>query len=321
MNNFSRRRFMKDAAASLAGITMAMNGAAKELPTGAASENFVESQATLSFDLMKEVAKYPKVDSHVHVSLGSKGPEDNDEFFDRLGFTRMFISRPVNKKEAPPAAFIQSNDMMYDAMKKYPGKMTGMFTLNPMYKKESLEEIKKRVDQGFVGLKVYYQVKINDPLFYPIIEKMIDLKMITLMHAEATLGTGGYRMKYDKKRMPNTSIPEDFVDIAKRYPEAMFQYAHTGGGPDWEYALKALKHSPNVYIDTSGSNNEENMIDFAVREVGEDRLFFGTDNMYFQGVGKILSSNLTDVQKRKLFCDNYNNILKKSGNQINISNK
>lgn len=315
MSNFSRRKFVRDSLTSLAGITIARNGAAEKLQK---YESFEKSHipSSLRFDLMKEVMKFPKIDSHVHVSLGRKGPEDNDEFFDRLGFTRMFISRPVTAKEAPPAAFRHSNDLMYAAMKKYPGKMIGMFTLNPIYLKESLEEINKRVDQGFVGLKVYYHVKINDPLFYPVIEKMIDLKMITLMHAEATLGTGGYRMKYDKKRMPNTSIPEDFVDIAARYPEAMFQYAHTGGGPDWEYACKVLKHSPNVYIDTSGSNNEENMIDFAVNQVGIDRLFFGTDNMYFQGVSKILCSGLTDLQKKKLFFDNYNNVLKKGGYQI-----
>ena len=315
MGNFSRRKFVKDSVASLAGLTVAMNGAANVLPAPEPEENF-SIPSSSGFDLMKEVMKYPKIDSHIHVDLWGQGPEENMKYFDRFGFTRMYISRPVTAKEAPPEAFRHSNDLMYAAMKKYPGKMVGMFTINPQYQKESLEEISKRVDQGFVGLKVYYHVKINDPLFYPIIEKMIRLNMITLVHAEATLGTGGYRMKYDKKRMPNTSVPEDFVDIAKRYPEAMFQYAHTGGGPDWEYACKVLKHSPNVYIDTSGSNNEENMIDFAVSQVGIDRLFFGTDNMYFQGVSKILCSGLTDVQKKKLFFDNYNNVLRKGGYQI-----
>ena len=95
--------------------------------------------------------------------------------------------------------------------------------------------------------------------------------MIILMHAECQLGVGGYRMKYDINRPPSTSIPEDFVDIAARYPEAMFQYAHIGGGFDWEYACKLLKASPNVWVDTSGSNNEEYMIDFALETLGEDR--------------------------------------------------
>jgi predicted TIM-barrel fold metal-dependent hydrolase len=58
------------------------------------------------------------------------------------------------------------------------------------------------------------------------------------------------------------------------------------------------------------------MIDFVVKCLGEDRMFFGTDSSYYQGVGVILSSNLTDNQKKKIFFDNYNNILRKSGRNV-----
>ncbi len=72
------------------------------------------------------------------------------------------------------------------------------------------------MDYGMVGPgELYYQVKINDPLYYPIIEKLIDLKMIIFSHAECQLGVGGYRMKYNGNKAPKTSIPEDFVDVAK----------------------------------------------------------------------------------------------------------
>ena len=140
--------------------------------------------------------------------------------------------------------------------------------------------------------------------------------MIIFIHAECQLGVGGYRMKYNGNKAPNTSIPEDFVDIAKRYPEGIFQFAHIGSTGDWEYECKMLRDFPNVYVDTSGTNNAENMIDFAVEQLGEDRLFFGCDNAYYQGIGKILASNLTDNQKRKIFFDNYNNILKKGGRNV-----
>jgi predicted TIM-barrel fold metal-dependent hydrolase len=58
------------------------------------------------------------------------------------------------------------------------------------------------------------------------------------------------------------------------------------------------------------------MVDFAVKELGEDRVLFGTDNMYFQGVGKVLSSKLSEVQKRKIFFDNYNSILRKGNYHV-----
>ncbi len=137
------------------------------------------------------------------------------------------------------------------------------------------------------------------PLYYPIIEKLIDLKMLVFMHTFCQLGMGGYRMKYDIGRFPNTTLPEDMVDAAKRYPEAMFHFAHIAGGGDWEYECKMLKECPNIYVDTGGSNNEENIIDFAIKHLGEDRIFFGTDDCYHHGVGKILASDTTDSQKTK----------------------
>jgi predicted TIM-barrel fold metal-dependent hydrolase len=188
-----------------------------------------------------------------------------------------------------------------------------MLVVNPTYGKESLEEIKRCVDAGMVGTgELYNHVKINDPSFYPIIEKFIDLKMIMLMHT----AIGYARVKLNAHEPRNISLPEDFVDIAKRYPEAMFQFAHIGGGIDWEYACKALKHSPNVYVDVSGSNNAANMIDLAIKYLGEDRLLFGCDNSFYQGVGHIFSAKLTDAQRKKIFFENYSQILKKGGKNV-----
>jgi predicted TIM-barrel fold metal-dependent hydrolase len=239
---------------------------------------------------MKEVMKYRKIDAHVHIHLPYE-PAYVIKEANRLGIDKLALSIPViGKREANPDEFRENNDLIIKAMKQYPGRITPQLTLNPRYRKESLEEIDRCMDYGFVGLKVYYQVKINDPLFYPIIERCIELKLMILMHAEAELGVGGYRMKYDIDKAPNTSIPDDFVEVAQRYPEAMLQFAHIGGGGDWEY--------------------------MCMRTLGEDRLLFGTDNCFYQGVGKILAANLNERQRKKIFFDNYNNILRKAGNNV-----
>ena len=206
---------------------------------------------------------------------------------------------------------------MIKGVKAYPDRLVGEFTINPTYKKEAIDEINRCVDNGLVGTRLYNQVKISDPLYEPIIEKLSELKMIVFMHGECQLGVGGYRMKYDAGKFPSTSTPEDFVAAAKKFPDANFQFAHIGGGGDWECMCKTFEHTPNIYVDTGGSNNEENMIDFALKYLGEDRLFFGTDNSYYQSVGKVLASNLNEGQKRKLFFDNYNALLKKGGFGVN----
>ena len=312
--NINRRKFVTGTAISAAGILLSER--VMGLPGVDTAQSSAESIAPSSYNIMKDVMKYRKIDAHVHAHLFDGGPESNIAYAEMLGIEKMFISRPAYSGEGTPKDFRAFNDLTLSAMKEYPTRLTGQITVNAIYQKESLEEIDRRIDQGMVGLKVYTQLKINDPLFYPIIEKMIDLKMIIHMHAHCQLGVGGYRMKYDTGIRPNTSIPEDFVGVAVRYPEVMLQYAHIGGGGDWEYACKSFVNHPNIYVDTSGSNNPENMIDFALRMLGEDRLLLGSDNCYYQSVGKILASNLTDVQKQKVFFSNYNSILKKSGRNI-----
>lgn len=306
----NRRKFINASTLSAAG--MLLSGALPAEAAAAEKENSFAKKNT-GYDPVKEILKYKKIDAHNHVHLFDGGPEGNIAFAEKFGITKMIISRPITSGEGTPKDFRGYNDLVLKVMKQFPDRFTGQLTLNVNYQKESLEEIKRCIGEGMIGLKLYHQVKINDPLFYPIIEKFIDLKMIIHMHAHCQLGVAGYRMKYDTGAKPNTSIPEDFVDIATRYPEAMFQYAHIGGGGDWEYACKSFRNHPNIYVDTSGSNNPEHMVDTAVNILGEDRVFFGTDNCYYQSVGKILASSLTETQRRKVFFDNYNHILKKSG--------
>jgi predicted TIM-barrel fold metal-dependent hydrolase len=303
----NRRKFFSDTAMSAAGIFLGSG------ITAIGSEAPPESSA---FNIMKETMKYRKIDSHTHVGLSEdSGPGVQLDFADRLGIEKLVISRPITRQDAPHQEFVDSNDMMIKAMKQFPDRFIAQFTLNPEYRKESIEEIKRCVDQGMVGLKVYYQYKINDPLFYPIIEKMIDLNMVILMHSFCEIGRGGYRTKYGNA-YPNESTPEDFVEVAGRYPQAMLQFAHIGGGGDWEYECKALKAYPNIFVDVSGSNNEGNMINYAIKYLGEDRLFFGSDNSYYQGVSKVLAADLTEEQRKKIFFGNYNNMLRKGGYNV-----
>lgn len=311
--SINRRKFVTGTAATAAGIFLG-----KSLEGMPVQEKADIEAGPSSYDIMKDVFKYRKIDSHAHIYFTEDSPGTQLDHGDRLGIEKQVISRYLSVFPGTPEQFREYNDLTIKAIKKYPDHLLGGFVLNPTYKKESLEEIQRCTDHGMIGTgELYYQVKLNDPLYYPIIEKLIDLKMIIHSHAECQLGVGGYRMKYNGNKAPNTSIPEDFVEVAKRYPEGIFHYAHIGGGGDWEYECKLFRDYPNIYVDTSGSNNSEGMIDFAVEHLGEERLFFASDNSYYQSVGTVLASNLTDVQKQKVFFGNYNKVLKIGGRNVN----
>ena len=309
MRKINRRRFI--GGAGLAGAALVLGQ--QMLRCTPRDKHALAASSAESFNVMKEVMSYRKIDSHAHVYFSDDSPGTQIDFADRLGIEKLVISRPmVPGSKGLPEEFIKCNDLVLKAMKMHPDRFIAQPTINPRFQKESLEEIKRCVDMGTVGLKVYNHVKINDPLFYPIIEKFIDLRMIILMH----VGIGKSRITYDPGEPENVSIPEDFVDVAKRYPEAMFQFAHLAGGEDWEDACNTLKDSPNVFVDISGSNNDANIVDFAVSSLGVDRLFFGCDNSFYQGVGHLLAANLDAGQRQKIFFDNYNNILRKSGRHV-----
>lgn len=302
----TRRKFIKGTAVSAAGVMLVprLKDAPEDLPADA------------SYDLMGEVWKYRKIDSYATSNLSEENLRAQIDFADRFGIEKLFIALPMTEIKNTPDEFVAMNNKVHETVKKFPGRFVGQFTFNPFYKKQSLDEIARCIDRGMVGSRVYHQVKINDPLFYPFIEKFIEMKMIFFMHGEVQLGVGGYRMKYDARKSTTLSTADDFADAARRYPEAMFQYPHLGGGGDWEYVCKAIRNYPNIYVDVGGSDNRENMIDFAVAQLGEDRLFFGSDNSFYQAVGKVMSSNLAEAGKRKIFFGNYNAVLRRGGYHV-----
>lgn len=302
----TRRKFIRGTALS----------AASAMLTPALADSPSATSAKSSYDIMHEVRKYRKIDTYATSNFSADNLRSQIDFADRFHIEKLFIAMPMTEIKNTPDEFIAMNATVYKAMKEYRGRLIGQFTFNPIYKKESLQEIDRCVDRGMIGSRVYHQVKINDPLFFPFIEKFIDLKMIFFMHGEVQLGVGGYRMNYDAGKSRTISGADDFAEAAKRYPEAIFQYPHLGGGGDWEYVCKAIRNQPNIYVDLGGSDNRENLVDFAVELLGEDRLFFGSDNSFYQAVGKILSSNVSEAGRRKIFFENYNSILKRGGYHV-----
>src|SRR5690625_1835434 len=305
MSDIDRRQFLRNSAFSTAGLMMGKNVFNQS--------NSPAEKPSSSYDIMEEVEKYRMIDSHAHVYFSEQSPDIQIAFADRLGIEKLVISRPMaREKEGTPEDFRRCNDLVLECVKQYPDRFIGQMTLNPKFKEESLEEIKRCVDHGMAGLKVYSHVNIAHPSFYPIIEKFIDLDMIILMHH----GIGRARIEPAPTELDTVSTGTDFVEISRRYPEALLQLAHLGGGIDWEAACKAVQDCPNVYVDLSGSNNDANIIDFALEYIGEDRVFFGCANRFFQGVSHMLAADLSESQRKKIFFDNYNNILKKSGNNV-----
>jgi uncharacterized protein len=117
---------------------------------------------------------------------------------------------------------------------------------------------------------------------------------------------------------PN-SMPADFLPFADDFPEATLILAHLGNSGDTVdsselqvRAIQASRHG-NVYVDTSsGQSLLPGLIEWAVGEVGADRLLLGTDTpLYFAPSQRVRidQADLTDAQKQQILWENAQRIL------------
>jgi len=222
----------------------------------------------------------------------------------KQGIDKVCCSYPYTSAKAEPDRIREANDEILASMAQFPGVLLGQCFVNPGFAKEAQDEITRCVvDGGMIGVKLYHQYGIHEPVQFPIIERCIDLGVSILMHA------GHVPAPECLARQPRISSGEHFVDVAQRYPEAMLICGHLGGGGDWEWQIKALRDAPSVYIDTSGSVVDDGMIERVVRDLGADRVLFATDMSQARGVGKMLDADITERQRQKIFGTNFEKIL------------
>lgn len=249
------------------------------------------------------------IDCHGHGSVSGRFKltvKDLIDSLDRYGIDKLCISAPLTARTTPPKDIREANDDILAAVRLHPDRLMGYCFVNPGYAAAAQEEITRCVaGEGMIGLKLYHQYKMNDPVQFPLIERTIDLGVPVLMHA-GWPGTPELR-----EEQPNLATGDQFADVAARYPDALLICGHIGGGGDWERQLKGLRRAPSVYLDTSGSVADAGMIERCVRELGVGRLLFGCDMSVERGLAKVRDAALTAAERQRIFSGNFLRILRK----------
>ena len=202
----------------------------------------------------------------------------------------LVCSLPVSGGSPDPDVIRRKNNIIAEAVDRHPNIIKGMAFVNPGYSREAVAEIERCVNElGMIGIKLYNQYFISDPVLHPVIEKCIELGIPILEHA-------GKQMSLPVDQ-PFISDGTHFAKVAEKYPEAVIIMAHIGGGGDWQWSLKAIADCPNIYTDISGSVYDEGIIEQTVSYLGAERVLFGTDGSFSQGIGKILAANISEKDK------------------------
>lgn len=123
------------------------------------------------------------------------------------------------------------------------------------------------------------------------------------------------------------SYPEDFVPFADRYPDLRLILAHLGNSDDGSVSrqVHAIRqaHNGNLYVDTSSARSMfSGLIEWAVEQIGHDRVLFGTDTpLYWAGAQKarIETAGLDETAKHAILYENAVSLLPLDRNETPAS--
>ena len=247
-------------------------------------------------------------DLHCHLSgVPGKTPEARLgkllEFADRMGIARLCVFMGMEFSHDPSSEKLrQENDEVLRAVRHFPERAFGFVYLNPKHLRVSLEELNRCVRDGpMVGVKLWVAQRCNAPELDPIIERARELKAVVFQHTWLK-ATGN---------LPGESTPIELAELAARHPQAAIICGHTGG--DWERGLRAIRPHQNVYADLAGGDPASGVTEMAVRELGAERVLYGSDaggRSFASQLAKVLGADIPESAKRLILGENLQRLLK-----------
>lgn len=249
-------------------------------------------------------------DAHVHMARHvapwrtDDSPADMVAAARRWGITRQIVMSLGNTGYIvypTPQELREANSHVIELMAQFPGEVIGFCYVSPQHPTESLEEIRRCVAEGpMPGIKLWVATKASDPAVDPILREAARLGVPVLQHAwYKTTGN-----------MADESSPADVADMARRHPDVTIQMAHLNGGG--ERGVQDIAPYGNIIVDTSGGEPEAGLLEYAVAELGAERIVFGSDapgRDYSVQLGKVLGADLTEEQRRLILSANMLRIL------------
>ncbi len=247
-------------------------------------------------------------DAHGHLSPPGDTPRAQMDHVlacaDRMNIQRLvvFMGYPFSYDPAPDELRRQ-NDQVIEVVEHAQGRVLGFVYLNPnpQYTQENLDELNRCVRDGpLVGVKLWVAVRCREACLDPLMARAGELKAPVLQHTWQKI-TGN---------LPGESTAEDLAVLAARHPETTFIAAHSGG--DWELGIRSLRATTNVVAEICGGDPTAGVVEMAVRELGADRVIYGSDypgRSFASQLAKVLGADLSQDTKQAILAGNLRRLL------------
>lgn len=243
------------------------------------------------------------IDVHAHLGdslsfdLGGKA-ENLIEIMDKNDIEKAVIS-PIPGYPDPQgvkSTAIQ-NDRIAEAITKYPDRFPrGLAVLEPRHGKECLKELDRALTDlelsGIMFHNDWQAVGLSHPIMFTIFEEAKKYDIIAMVHTSSG----------------QLEPPFAFGKIVRAFPEITFVNAHAAMSPgQLDQNIEIAKVNKNVFLDTCLIHHFWWPVEKAVKELGADRVLFGSDIPYWdQCIDRIIveNANISDEDKNKIFWNN-----------------
>jgi predicted TIM-barrel fold metal-dependent hydrolase len=198
----------------------------------------------------------------------------------------------------PTAAQVAAiNDTTHALVLRHRGFFTGFCALNPtLGERTTVAEIERCAALGFRGLKLEISNNARDACMTPVMRAAARLGLVVLQHT------------WDQTNIRERRFHSDPIDtalLARRFPEVPVIMAHlTGIG--WRGVLEA-RGIDNLFVDTSGGQPEDGLVEFAVEKLGPGRVLYGSDMPIRETsvtIARIRGAAIPDASKRAILGGN-----------------
>ncbi len=225
------------------------------------------------------------------------------DYADRMGIARLCLFMGMEWSYDPsPEKMREDNDEVLRAVRQFPQRAFGFVYLNPKHTQASLDELNRCVRDGpMVGVKLWVAQRCNAPELDPLIDRASELKAIVFQHT--WLKAAG--------NLPGESTPFELAELAARHRNAAIVCGHSGG--DWERGLRVIRSHRNVYADLGGGDPTAGFTEMAVRELGADRIIYGSDaggRSFASQLAKVFGADIPASAKRLIFGENLKRLLR-----------
>ena len=268
-------------------------------------------------------------DSHYHGFLTGNDPikQHHDMMFyvERMGIERV-ISVDIGGTLQDPLTPKPHDNEQLSILKKNRDTVSGIIPIDPGFPEESCSKMEKWIKNGpCIGIKYVGGNKLGITCDHPnndrIIQYATELGAVIYIHT--WIKVGGNPRYPGGSNLPGESSPMNLAVLAQRFPEVQMICGHAGG--DWEFGARAIRPYENVFFEFSGADPQSGSVDYAVNELGADRIVWGghgPSRSFSTELSKVLDASISDTERTKIFGANYRRlaagIFKQKGIKVKI---